>query len=169
MTDKYTLNAEDRRRLMEHPAGWLATGLGSGLVPKAQGTVGSAVAILPWLALRMWPWPVYLLVLVLGFALGVWACTVCGRRLGVADHRALVWDEFIGQWLALWPAVLAPWWSVAAGFVLFRLFDVGKPWPIGWLDARVKGGFGVMLDDVVAGVFAAVVLQLLMCIPGWVG
>ncbi|NII12050.1 phosphatidylglycerophosphatase A [Oleiagrimonas sp. C23AA] len=160
MSDKYTLDAADRRRLMAHPSGWLGTGLGSGLAPKAQGTVGSAVAILPWLALRELSWPVYLLVLVVAFAIGVWACDVCGRRLGVADHRSLVWDEFVGQWIALWPAIFAPWWAVLAGFVLFRIFDVAKPWPIGWLDARVKGGMGVMIDDVIAGMFAALLLAL---------
>jgi phosphatidylglycerophosphatase A len=76
----------------------------------------------------------------------------------VADHRSLVWDEFVGQWIALLPALLAPWWAVAAGFLLFRLFDVWKPWPIAWFDRRVKGGFGVMLDDVIAGIFAGIVL-----------
>jgi phosphatidylglycerophosphatase A len=84
----------------------------------------------------------------------------------VDDHRSLVWDEFIGQWIALLPlgiATLLPsaglaWWMPIAAFALFRLFDVWKPWPIRWLDQRVKGGFGVMIDDVIAGVFAAVVL-----------
>jgi phosphatidylglycerophosphatase A len=99
---------------------------------------------------------------VLGFALGVWACNVAGRALGVDDHRSLVWDEFIGQWIALIPALLAPWWAVVIGFVLFRLFDVWKPWPIRWLDRQLKGGMGVMIDDVVAGIFAAVVLAVVL-------
>jgi phosphatidylglycerophosphatase A len=91
---------------------------------------------------------------------------VASRALGVADHRSLVWDEFIGQWIALLPLLIpallphgaAAWWMPAIGFLLFRLFDVWKPWPISWLDRRVKGGMGVMIDDVLAGIFAAVVL-----------
>jgi phosphatidylglycerophosphatase A len=118
--------------------------------------------------LRLLPLPIYLAALLTGFAVGVWACNVAGRALGVDDHRSLVWDEFIGQWIALLPlgfaALLPPsgmaWWMPAAGFALFRLFDVWKPWPIRWLDRRVKGGFGVMIDDVIAGIFAAVVLAV---------
>jgi phosphatidylglycerophosphatase A len=162
MTDRKKLTATQRRRLLASPAGWLACGLGSGLAPVAQGTFGSLAAILPWLVLRQLAVPAYVLALVLAFALGTWACTVAGRALGVDDHRSLVWDEFVGQWLALLPLLVvpAPWWMVAAGFALFRLFDVWKPWPIGWLDRHLKGGLGVMVDDVVAGVYAAVVLAV---------
>jgi phosphatidylglycerophosphatase A len=160
MTDRKKLAPAQRRRLLASPAGWIACGLGSGLAPVAQGTFGSLAAILPWLALRHLGVAPYMLVLVLAFALGVWACEVAGRALGVDDHRSLVWDEFVGQWLALLPLLLvpAPWWMVAAGFALFRLFDVWKPWPIGWLDRHLKGGLGVMVDDVVAGAYAAIVL-----------
>lgn len=160
MTDKYVLDPADRRRLLATPSGWLACGFGSGLAPRAQGTFGSMAAVLPWLLLRDLPWLGWLLVIVAGFAVGVWACDRAGRLLGVADHRSVVWDEFIGQWIALLPALAAPWWAVLAGFLLFRLFDVWKPWPIGWFDRRVKGGLGVMLDDVIAGMFAAAVLAL---------
>lgn len=162
MTNKKILTSEQRSALLASPAGWIASGFGSGLAPKAQGTFGSLAAVLPWLLLRELPLPVYALVLVAGFALGVWACQVAGRALGVDDHRALVWDEFVGLWIALLPAMHAPWWAVLAGFVLFRLFDVAKPWPISWLDRHLKGGLGVMVDDVVAGVFAAVVLAVVM-------
>jgi phosphatidylglycerophosphatase A len=166
MSAKKTLSPEQRRALLSTPAGWLACGFGSGLAPIAQGTFGSVAAFIPWLALRQLPLWLYLAVLVIGFAIGVWACTIAGRALGVDDHRSLVWDEFIGQWIALLPlgiaALLPPtglaWWMPVAAFALFRLFDVWKPWPIRWLDRRVKGGFGVMIDDVIAGVFAAVVL-----------
>ena len=158
MTPKKTLSAEQRRRLTSSLAGWIACGFGSGLAPKAQGTFGSLAALLPWLLLRHLPSPLYAGIVVFAFALGVWACDVAGRALGVDDHRSLVWDEFVGQWIALVPALFAPWWAVLAGFALFRLFDVAKPWPIGWLDRRLKGGLGVMADDAVAGVFAALVL-----------
>ena len=168
MSARKSLSAEQRRALLATPAGWLAGGFGSGLTPVAQGTFGSLAALLPWLLLRQLPLPLYLAVLVIGFAVGVWACDVAGRALGVDDHRSLVWDEFIGQWIALipllipslLPARLSMWWLLLAGFALFRLFDVWKPWPIRWLDRRVKGGFGVMIDDVLAGVFAALVLAI---------
>jgi phosphatidylglycerophosphatase A len=165
---KKTLSREQRRALLATPAGWLASGFGSGLAPVAQGTFGSLAALLPWLLLRELSLPLYALILLAGFVLGVGACTVAGRALGVDDHRSLVWDEFIGQWIALSPLLvpaLLPngqmsWWMLLPGFVLFRLFDVWKPWPIRWLDRRVKGGFGVMIDDVIAGLFAALVLAL---------
>ena len=166
MSAKKILSAEQRRALLATPAGWLACGFGSGLTPVAQGTFGSLAALLPWLLLRQLSLPLYVLVLLVGFAIGVWACDIAGRALGVDDHRSLVWDEFIGQWIALIPLLLpellptrfSTWWWLLAGFVLFRLFDVWKPWPIRWLDRHLKGGMGVMVDDVVAGIFAAVVL-----------
>ena len=162
MSAKNTLSAEQRRALLATPAGWLACGFGSGLAPVTQGTFGSLAALLPWLLLRELSLPLYVVVLLVGFGVGVWACNLAGRALGVDDHRTLVWDEFIGQWIALLPLLVLPvsWWAIAVGFVLFRLFDVWKPWPIRWLDRRVKGGFGVMIDDVIAGIFAAVVLAL---------
>jgi phosphatidylglycerophosphatase A len=162
MSTKYVLDPADRRRLLASPAGWIACGFGSGLTPKAQGTFGSLAAILPWLLLRGLSVPAWLAVIVVGFAIGVWACDVAGRVIGVDDHRSLVWDEFVGLWITLLPALLAPWWAVVAGFALFRLFDVWKPWPIAWFDRRVKGGFGVMLDDAIAGVFAGIVLYLVL-------
>jgi len=166
MSAKKILSAEQRRALLATPAGWLACGFGSGLTPVAQGTFGSLAALLPWLLLRQLSLPLYVLVLLVGFAIGVWACDIAGRALGVDDHRSLVWDEFIGQWIALIPLLLtallptrfSTWWWLLAGFVLFRLFDVWKPWPIRWLDRHLKGGMGVMVDDVVAGIFAAIVL-----------
>jgi len=166
MSAKKILSVEQRRALLATPAGWLACGFGSGLTPVAQGTFGSLAALLPWLLLRQLSLPLYVLVLLVGFAIGVWACDIAGRALGVDDHRSLVWDEFIGQWIALIPLLLtallptrfSTWWWLLAGFVLFRLFDVWKPWPIRWLDRHLKGGMGVMVDDVVAGIFAAIVL-----------
>jgi phosphatidylglycerophosphatase A len=160
MNDRKKLSATQRRALLSSPAGWLACGFGSGLTPVAQGTFGSLAAILPWLLLRHASLPLNLLVIVAGFAVGVWACEVASRILGVDDHRSLVWDEFIGLWIALLPALWAPWWAVVLGFALFRLFDVWKPWPIRWLDRHLKGGLGVMVDDVIAGIFAAAVLWL---------
>lgn len=155
-----SLDAAQRRQFLAHPAGWIASGFGSGLSPFAPGTAGSLAALLPWLALRELAWPWYVVTLVLAFALGVWAANVMVARLRLADPGAIVWDEFVGQWIALAPllAFAHDWRWIAAGFVLFRVFDVWKPWPVSWADRSVKGGFGVMLDDVLAGVWAAIVL-----------
>lgn len=176
MNTKVSLSPEQRRALLATPTGWLACGFGSGLTPVAQGTFGSLAALLPWLWLRQLSLPIYMLVLLAGFGVGVWACGIAGRALHVADHRSIVWDEFIGQWIALIPLLLAgslPAGNVAlgvamlAGFVLFRLFDVWKPWPICWLDGHVKGGLGVMIDDVLAGIFAAIALAALLHFLAW--
>ena len=157
-----SLDVAQRRALLAHPGGWIACGFGSGLSPVAPGTAGSLAALLPWLALRELPWPLYPGALALVFALGTWASNVAIARLRIADPGAVVIDEFVGQWIALLPLVIAPqtWPWIVAGFALFRLFDVWKPWPVSWADRRVRGGFGVMLDDVVAGVYAAIALAL---------
>ena len=113
-----------------------------------------------WFLLRGLPAGWYVLVLVAGFALGVWVCAISERRLGTHDLGALVWDEVIGVWLTLLCAPAAWWWMII-GFALFRLFDIWKPWPVRWADRRVGGGFGVMLDDVLAGAYALIALQVL--------
>lgn len=156
------LDAQQRRAILAHPAGWIASGFGSGLSPVAPGTAGSLAALLPWFALRELPLPWYALVLALAFALGVWASNIVVAKLRVQDPGVIVWDEFVGQWIALAPLLVWPrgWPWIAAGFVLFRLFDIRKPWPVSWADRRVKGGLGVMLDDVLAGAYAAIVLGL---------
>ncbi|MFA7489053.1 MAG: phosphatidylglycerophosphatase A [Lysobacteraceae bacterium] len=146
------------RRVLSHPAGWIATGFGSGLVPVAPGTFGTLAAFVPWLVLRELPLPAYLLALLLAFALGTWAANWTIRRLGVHDPGLIVWDEFIGLWIAL-IAVPAGWYWLLAAFVLFRLFDILKPWPVGWADRRVGGGFGTMLDDALAGIYALICVQ----------
>ncbi|MBX3689237.1 phosphatidylglycerophosphatase A [Dokdonella sp.] len=155
-----SLDAAQRRALLGHPAGWIACGFGSGLSPVAPGTAGSAAALLPWLILRELPWPLVLGVIALVFALGVWASKVAIARLRISDPGAVVIDEFVGQWIALLPLLFLAhgWVWLFAGFVLFRVFDVTKPWPVSWADRKLKGGLGVMLDDVLAGAYAALVL-----------
>ena len=144
--------------VLRHPSGWIASGFGAGFAPVASGTVGTAVAILPWLLLRELPWAWYLAAVLLAFAFGVWASDHLIRRLHVEDPGVIVWDEFVGFWITMFAA--PPGWQwLAAGFFLFRLFDVWKPFPIGRVDATVKGGFGAMLDDALAGVYALGVLQ----------
>lgn len=149
-----------RHGLLRHPLGWLATGFGSGLSPIAPGTVGSTVALLPWLALRHLPLPTYALVLVAAFALGVWAAQWVIDRLGTEDPGLVVIDEFVGVWITLFAAPPGWLWAVA-GLLLFRLFDIAKPRPVGYVDRRLKGGFGAMADDALAGLFALLALQIL--------
>lgn len=156
-------SAPERAALRRHPAGWIATGAGSGFSPVAPGTAGSLAALLPWLALRELALPYYVLALALAFAAGVAACGWAVRRLQRTDPGCVVWDEFVGLWLALTPLIwlhAGPLWSVP-GFILFRLFDIAKPWPVSWADREVDGGLGVMLDDVLAGVYAAACLLIL--------
>jgi phosphatidylglycerophosphatase A len=142
------------------PTGFLAFGFGSGLSPKAPGTAGTLAALVPALTLTaLPPWAGALLVF-LSFVAGMYWCGAVARRLGVHDHGGIVWDEFVGLWLVLLciPFGLL-WW--AAAFVLFRFFDIVKPWPIGWLDQRVGGGLGIMLDDVVAAAYALIPLLVI--------
>jgi phosphatidylglycerophosphatase A len=150
------------RANMKNPIHLLAFGLGSGLAPKAPGTFGT-LAALPvwWFLLDGMPLLPYLGVLVAGMALGVVICDITSRDMGVHDHGGIVWDEWIGLWITLLLLPAGDWhWAWALyGFALFRLFDILKPWPINWLDRQVKGGFGIMIDDVLAGLMALLVLQ----------
>mgnify|MGYP005752391613 CR=1 FL=1 len=149
-----------RRRLMKHPLGWLAAGFGAGFSPWAPGTVGSIAALLPWwFLMRDLPPLLYLGVVALGFAVGTWAAHWVIRETRIEDPGLVVWDEYIGVWIALLAAP-AGWPWMLAGLVLFRLFDIAKPWPVSWADRKLHGGFGAMLDDALAGLYALLSLQL---------
>jgi len=148
-------------RELRHPVNFLALGFGSGLVPVAPGTAGTLAAIPVYLLLQPLAPELYLPLVALLFVVGIPICAFTAKRLGVHDHPGIVWDEVVG-YLVTMAFAPAHWLWVVAGFVLFRIFDVAKPWPIKWLDQQVHGGLGIMLDDLVAGVFAAVLLQLLV-------
>ena len=153
---------EPARVVLSHPAGWLASGFGIGLSPFAPGTLASLVALLPWwFYLQHGSLPVQGAIIAAGFVAGVFASTWVIEKTGVQDPSVVVWDEFIGQWIAL---LLAPagWMWMAGGFVLFRLFDIWKPWPVRWADRSLHGGFGVMFDDVLAGIYAWASLHLIV-------
>jgi phosphatidylglycerophosphatase A len=141
------------------PAGLLAFGFGAGLSPFAPGTMGTLVAIPFVFGLKTLDPAAYWLVLMALFLLGVGVCSVVSRRLGVHDHGGIVWDEMVGYWISV-AFVPLQWGWLLAAFLLFRLFDIFKPWPIRQLDQKVSGGFGIMLDDVVAALFAVAVLAL---------
>lgn len=146
-------------RVLGDPWCLIAVGFGSGLAPKAPGTFGTLAAIPVYLALAGLHQALYAAVVLLFLGLGVPACGRCGRVLGKADHSAIVWDEVVGFLITMW-GVAVSWQSLLLGFVLFRFFDIVKPWPIRVIDRRTRGGWGVMLDDVAAGVLAALILHL---------
>ncbi|HUK60081.1 MAG TPA: phosphatidylglycerophosphatase A [Stellaceae bacterium] len=140
-----------------HPAMLVATLAGIGFLPKAPGTWGSLVALpFVWLAAHTGGAGAILAAAAAIFAIGWWAAAIVVQHMG-DDPPAVVVDEAAGQFLALAAAPL-DLWHYAAGFALFRLFDIAKPWPVGWADRTIPGGFGVMVDDVLAAVYAAAVL-----------
>ena len=149
----------EAKRIFSDPVLWLAFGFGSGLAPRAPGTAGTLMAIPLFLLLDRLPFAGYLLATAFVTLVGVWICARASRVLGVHDHPGIVWDEFAGFLVAM---AIAPdgWVGIVAGFALFRLFDIWKPWPIGWVDRQVHGGLGIMLDDVLAGLMAVLVFYI---------
>ncbi len=142
---------------LRDPGMLLALGFGSGLLPKAPGTWGTVVGCLLFAALAPLGVVPTAVATVVAIGVGIPLCGRAAKRLGVHDHSAIVWDEIAGVMLTL---LFVPfhWAWLLAGFLLFRFFDVLKPWPISWLDRRVPGGLGIMLDDVLAGAAAGAVL-----------
>jgi len=145
------------------PSGLLAFGFGSGLSPFAPGTMGTLVAIPFIFALKSLGTPGFWIVLLLAFLLGIWLCDRVSRKLGVHDHGGIVWDEMVGYWLSM-AFVPLQWQWLLAAFALFRFFDIVKPWPIRQLDRKVSGGFGIMIDDIVAALFTIIILAVLRSI-----
>lgn len=143
---------------LSNPVHLLAFGFGSGCAPQAPGTMGTLFAVALYLPLARLPLPAYLAVLLVVCVAGVWICDRAARDLGVHDHPGIVWDEIAGFLLTMIAAPPGIVWIVV-GFLLFRLFDIWKPWPIGWLDRRVRGGLGIMVDDLAAGLLALACLQ----------
>lgn len=144
--------------IWKNPIHFLAFGLGSGAAPKAPGTVGTLAAIPFYLLLQPLDLVWYALLVSVAFIVGVYLCGKTSADLGVHDHGGIVWDEFVGYWVTMFAAPLG-WGWVVLGFALFRFFDILKPWPIGWADKQVSGGLGIMLDDLLAGIMAALCLQ----------
>lgn len=159
------------RFMLSHPAHAIALGFGSGLSRIAPGTVGTLWAWLAFVLLQrhlgdaQWA-----LLLVAGVLVGVWACTVTARHLGVADPGAIVWDEVIAFWAVLWLVTPAGWWTQLVAFVLFRIFDAAKPGPVAWADELFKlrrgqsigwrQGLGILLDDAVAALCTLLVMAV---------
>lgn len=166
------------RFMLGHPVRWIALGFGSGLSPKAPGTVGTLWAWAAFLVLdRVLPPAGWAPLIGLSLAAGWWACTRTAQHLGVADPAAIVWDEVVAFWIVLWLLMPAPWWAQAVAFALFRLFDAAKPGPVGWADRRFKlrpgqaigwaQGAGILFDDLVAALCTLIVLALGMRLWNW--
>lgn len=147
----------------------LATWFGVGLIPVAAGTWGSLAALpLAWAIRVFWGVPGLAIAAIVVFGLGWWAAGAVAKTSGVRDPGAVVIDEVAGQWLVLLAAPLDPLaWALA--FLLFRIFDIWKPWPVRWVDQHVEGGFGIMLDDVLAAGYAVLALSALPAIAGALG
>ena len=147
--------------MLRNPLHLLSLGFGSGLSPYAPGTMGTLAAIPLYLLLAHLELLAYLIVIVTGFTLGVYLCHYTSKALGVHDHPGIVWDEFIGYWITMIAAPDFTWQWILTGFVLFRFFDIVKPWPVKLADKRVPGGFGIMIDDVLAGLYAFACMQVI--------
>ena len=149
-----------RKTALGSPSGFLAFGFGSGLSPFAPGTMGTLAAIPFAFVLKSLGAVGFWIMLLLLFLAGIKLCTHVSRKLGVHDHGGIVWDEMVGYWLAV-AFVPLQWQWLLAAFVLFRFFDIVKPWPIRQIDKKISGGFGIMIDDVVAALFSMIILAVL--------
>ncbi len=148
-------NADEVRPSLTTPGVLLATWFGVGYLPKVPGTWGSAVAVpMAWVILTLAGLPALLVATAVVFGVGIWAANDYMDRSGVGDPGPVVIDEVAGQWLVL-TVVPLDWVWFVIGFALFRLFDIAKPWPINVMDHRIKGGLGVMIDDIGAAIYAA--------------
>lgn len=143
----------------------VATGLYVGMIPWAPGTWGSLAALLPWLLIKDLTLLLYLAVLAAVFVLGFFAAGSAEKILDRPDAGAIVIDEFLGMFitLTLAPAHPAAW---LLGFIFFRIFDIAKPFPVSWFDQHIHGGIGIMMDDVIAGLYALISLQLSWLVVG---
>jgi phosphatidylglycerophosphatase A len=146
--------------LLSHPAHFFALGFGSGLAPKAPGTFGTLVAFPLYWLISNYSFSTQLMIITALFLFGIYVCDKTGKALGVADHSAIVWDEIVAMMLVLTVASLH-WLICLLAFLLFRLFDIWKPFPISYFDAKLKNGFGVMFDDLLAAIYAMASLLLI--------
>ncbi len=152
--------------LKRGPAFLIATCFGIGFLPKAPGTWGSLAALpFAWVIVHFGGWPALLAAILIVFLAGWWASAKLSASSGILDPGFVVVDEVAGQWLVLAAAPLDPVYY-GAGFLLFRLFDIWKPWPANWADRTIKGGLGIMADDILAGIYGLVILAAVSHLTG---
>jgi phosphatidylglycerophosphatase A len=147
------------RKVFSHPLHWIAFGFGAGLSPIAPGTMGTLVALPIIMAMTFFSLPIYVAITVLTIVIGTYAADWSSRDLKKDDPSGIVIDEIAGMMVVMLFVPINAW-TLLEGFVLFRLFDIVKPWPINWLDKQIKGGIGIMVDDLLAAMYAGVVLKL---------
>jgi len=145
---------------LANPIQFLALGFGSGLAPKAPGTFGTLAAVPLFLLMSSLPPFFYALLVLVVCISGIYICGKAAKDVGVHDHGAIVWDEFAGFFITMF-MIPVSWQSVLVGFILFRIFDIAKPWPISVADKKLTGGFGIMFDDVLAGLFSLVIMHVI--------
>ncbi len=157
----------DPKVVLRDPVHFLAFGFGSGLSPKAPGTMGTLTALPLVYALMHVSLTMYLCCIVMLSVVGMYICGESARRLQAHDHPGIVWDEFVGMAITMIAVPVNFYWLLL-GFLLFRFFDIVKPWPIREADHRLSGGFGIMLDDIIAGLFSCALLHVAIRIPSLV-
>lgn len=164
MSEQHNSNNKPRipafKELIENPVLMFGFGFGSGLAPKAPGTFGTLLGLLLFIPIVMWSeWAAWL-VFIVGLFVGSAICGRSSEYMEVHDHGGIVWDEFVGIWLVILLLPEQSWIYWLAAFISFRVFDIWKPWPIKQIDEKVHGGFGIMLDDVLAAIYAAALILL---------
>lgn len=152
-------------RLLKNPVYCLGLGFGSGLSPKAPGTMGTLAAIPIVVLVAMTGDMMFAVLTAVACVLGIYICGATAKAMGEHDHPAIVWDEIAGYMVAM-IAVPVSWQALLIAFLLFRVFDILKPWPISWLDKHVHGGLGIMIDDVIAGLATLLIMHALLA-QGW--
>ncbi len=166
LNSHYGKNKLTPRQILSNPILFLAFGFGSGLAKKAPGTMGTLAAIPVYWLFAQTNMLIYSLLTVLAIISGIWICGIAADKLAEHDFGGIVWDEIAGYLITMWLVPLT-WQTMLVGFLLFRFFDILKPWPIKWLDQQVHGGFGIMIDDVLAALFAGGLLFVMVNL-GWV-
>ncbi|WP_370515953.1 phosphatidylglycerophosphatase A [Pantoea sp. Mhis] len=154
----YNKNIYKERLSLRNPLHFLATGFGTGLISFIPGTIGSLSAIPLWWLMTFLSLKIYLLILLISVIIGIYLCHRTSCDIGIHDHSSIVWDEFIGIWITLMMIPCITWQWILLGFIIFRIIDCLKPWPICWLDKNVSGGIGIMIDDIIAGMIAAIII-----------
>ncbi|MEO6118092.1 MAG: phosphatidylglycerophosphatase A [Methylotenera sp.] len=159
--DSSKTNQPSLKLLFQHPAYFFGLGFGSGLTKKAPGTFGTLMGLPLFWLIADYSFPIQLFIITVLFVIGIYFCSATGKAIGVADHGGIVWDEIVAIMLVLtFTPMQWQWWLAA--FVLFRLFDIWKPFPIRQCDARLKNGFGVMFDDLLAAIYAIISLKIVL-------
>ena len=166
LNSEYGRNKLTPKQILSDPILFLAFGFGSGMSKKAPGTMGTLAAIPVYWLFAQTNSVVYGLIMLDVSVIGIWICGIAADKLGEHDFGGIVWDEIAGYLITMCLVPLT-WQTIIVGFILFRIFDILKPWPISWLDRYVQGGFGIMIDDVLAGIFAGALL-LLAFNWGWI-